>query len=204
MNESRPWLVIPGGAGFIGRIVTPFFIGRGWDVIVLTRRPEFVSAEARGMFWDGRTLGPWAGELDGAGAVLNLAGRSVNCRYTAANRRAIEWLIERPEISGPVNLAAPNPVTNARMMRIFRRLCHRPIGLPAARWMLEIGTFLMRTESELVIKSRRVVPGRLLAGGFEFRFPGMEEAVAELLQPPGDEIVHRRGAEDAEVPSRIG
>jgi hypothetical protein len=82
-----------------------------------------------------------------------------------------------------VKLATPNPVSNADMMGIFRRQCRMPIGLPAARWMLEVGTFLMRTESELVIKSRRVVPGRLLAAGFQFRFPDLESTLADLLRP---------------------
>jgi hypothetical protein len=285
--------------------------------VVLTRQPDEVSEPARVVYWDGRTLGTWAGELEGAAAVLNLAGRSVNCRYHAANRRAImdsriestrvlgeaiagcarpppvwlnsstatiyrhsldramdettgeigatpeakdafsievaraweqeleaaavpatrklalwtamvfgrgaggvfavlrrltrwglggamaggrqyvswiheedfcraiEWLIGRSDLTGAVNLAAPNPVTNAEMMRLLRHLCRVPIGLPATRWMLEIGTFLLRTESELVIKSRRVVPRRLLAAGFEFRFPRMQEALANLLQRTG-------------------
>src|SRR5207244_11757081 len=76
--------------------------------------------------------------------------------------RAIEWLIERSDLSGPVNLAAPNPVPNHEMMRTLRRGCGVSIGLPAARWMLETGAFLLRTEPELMIKSRRVLPARLM------------------------------------------
>ena len=56
-----------------------------------------------------------------------------------------------------------------------------PIGLPATEWMLEIGALFLRTETELIIKSRRVVPGRVLASGFEFRFPQFREALANLL-----------------------
>ena len=85
--------------------------------------------------------------------------------------RAVEWLIARPEVRGVVNLAAPQPVPNRELMRLLRRACHVPIGLPASRWMLEIGAFVQRTETELVIKSRRVVPARLTRAGFEFRFP---------------------------------
>ena len=314
MTQAQPKLVIPGGSGFLGRIVAAWFARRGWDVVVLSRSGRAGPA-GRAVAWDGRTLGKWAHELEGAAAVLNLAGRSVNCRYTAANRRemldsrtestrvlgqaiaacsrpprawlnsstatiykhsfdramdetgeigatpeakdafsievatawerafaeastpvtrkialrtamvfgrgkggvfevlhrltrfglggtmghgrqyvswiheedlcrAVEWLIERDDLSGPINLAAPTPLPNREMMRIFRRVCRVPIGLPAARWMLEVGAFVLRTETELIIKSRRVVPARLLASGFEFRFRELEGAVREL--------VHRR------------
>jgi hypothetical protein len=66
-------------------------------------------------------------------------------------------------------------------MCLFQELCGVPFGLPAAEWMLEIGAFFLRTETELILKSRRVVPGRLLASGFEFRFPQFREALAELF-----------------------
>ncbi|MCI0376843.1 MAG: DUF1731 domain-containing protein, partial [Gemmataceae bacterium] len=56
------------------------------------------------------------------------------------------------------------------------------LGLPAAKWMLAIGAFFLRTETELVLKSRRVVPGRLLQSGFEFRFPTWAEAAADLCR----------------------
>ncbi len=93
---------------------------------------------------------------------------------------AVEWLIEH-DVSGCVNLAAPNPVTNREMMRVLRHLCGIHIGLPATRWMLEVGAILLRTETELIIKSRRVVPGRLLAAGFQFQFPEIERAFADVL-----------------------
>lgn len=96
--------------------------------------------------------------------------------------RAVEWLIADDSFSGVVNIAAPNPVTNAEMMRIFRETFGIPIGLPAAKWMLEIGTFLLRTETELVIKSRHVVPRRLIESGFVFNFPFLDTAVEELCR----------------------
>jgi uncharacterized protein (TIGR01777 family) len=99
--------------------------------------------------------------------------------------RAVEWLIEHNEISGAVNLAAPNPVTNTEMMRSFRELIGAPFGLPATEWMLEIGAVFLRTETELILKSRRVVPGRLLKSGFTFRFPTMREAIADLNSSSG-------------------
>lgn len=96
--------------------------------------------------------------------------------------KAIQWVLDHPELSGPANIAAPNPVTNAEMMREFRRACGIPIGIPATRWMLEIGAAIMRTETELLLKSRYVVPGKLLASGFQFKFPHMREALADLEQ----------------------
>jgi uncharacterized protein (TIGR01777 family) len=94
--------------------------------------------------------------------------------------RAVEWIIEHTSLDGPINIAAPTPVTNEEMMRTFREICGRRMGLPASRWMLEVGAFFLRTETELIIKSRRVVPGRLLSSGFEFRFPKLHAALQNL------------------------
>jgi uncharacterized protein len=306
-------IVLAGGSGFLGRIIGQHLQPQGFEVVVLTRRPS-AAAAFREVAWDGRTLGDWRREVDGATAMINLAGRSVNCRFTPENKRqvmqsrvestrvighaiaesatpppvwlncstatiyrhalgaahdetsqdftptpevhdayslevahawesalwqattprtrrvamrislvfgtveggvfqilrrlaklglggrmasgqqyvswihehdfvrAVQWILEHEALSGPVNLAAPNPVTNAEMMRFFRRVCGIPIGLPAARWMLEIGAFVMRTETELLLKSRRVVPGTLLKDGFKFQCPEMEGALRELEQ----------------------
>lgn len=308
---KAPRIILAGGSGFLGQALARHFQALEWEPAVLTRSPQ-TNRAAREVAWDPETVGDWAGELDGAAAVVNLTGRTVNCRYTAANRkemidsrvnstrvigqaiaqctsppqawlncssatlyrhtfgpawdetgtdftataevndafsieiilaweraleraetpctrkvalrttmvlghaansvypvlcrlarfglggrmgsgkqfvswiheldfcRAVEWIIAHPEISGPVNVAGPNPVTNAAMMRLFREAMRAPIGLPAARWMLEIGAFILRTETELILKSRRIVPGRLLAGGFEFRFPEMRGAIVDL------------------------
>jgi NAD dependent epimerase/dehydratase family enzyme len=94
--------------------------------------------------------------------------------------RAVQWLIGRDDVSGPVNVASPNPIPHREMMRILRRECRVPFGFPATRWMLQVAAFVHRTEAELILKSRRVVPGRLLAAGFQFRFPKMDEAVREI------------------------
>jgi uncharacterized protein (TIGR01777 family) len=96
--------------------------------------------------------------------------------------RAVEWLIRHEELKGPVNLAAPNPLPNAEMMRTLRQVCHVRFGLPAADWMLEVGAFFLRTETELLIKSRRVVPGRLLESEFQFQFPTIRSAFEELCK----------------------
>lgn len=306
-------IILAGGTGFLGQALARHFSALHWEVVVLTRHVKSSSPCAREVAWDGESLGGWAQEIDGATAVINLAGRSVNCRYTKANRRiimdsrvlptrilgeaiaraktppqvwlnassatlyrhtfgapwdetgtdftptpaihdefslevihawedvfhgadvprtrkvalrttmvlgrdasnsvfpvlcrlarfglggrmgsgrqfvswlheedfcrAVEWLLAHGEISGPVNLAAPYPVTNAEMMRLFREITGVPVGLPAMEWMLEIGAFFLRTETELILKSRRVMPGKLLAGGFEFHFPAMLEALQNL------------------------
>jgi len=308
----RSRIVVAGGSGFIGRLLTDRLVSGNNDVILLTRSPRPIAQSIRQVRWDGHTLGEWARELDGASALINLAGRSVNCRYNDRNRReilesrvdstrvlgkaiarcskpppvwlnastatiykhtfdrqmdeatneivatpeakdafsievaraweeaffdastpatrmvalrtamvfaaskggvyrvlrgltrwglggaiaggrqyiswiheadfcrAVEWLIDRDDFSGPVNLASPNPIPQREMMRIIRRELGVPFGLPATRRMLEVAAFVHRTEAELIIKSRRVVPGRLLAAGFQFGFPRMEEAVREI------------------------
>ena len=308
-------IVIPGGTGQVGTLLARAFAADGHEVVVLSRTPS--PAPWRVAHWDAETVGDWAGELDGADAVINLAGRSVNCRYSAANRklildsrvnstravgqaiaqvarpprvwlqsstatiyahtfglphdeatgvlggadaepgapdtwrfsidvaksweraceeavtprtrkvllrsavtmspdrggifdvllglvrkglggtngdgkqfvswvhdrdfvRAVYHLIERSELSGPVNVSSPNPLPNAEFMRGLRAAVGVGFGLPAARWMLEVGAALMRTESELVLKSRRVVPGRLLDSGFAFDFPAWAGAANDL------------------------
>ncbi len=304
-------IIIAGGNGFLGQLLAKTFVAQGDDLVVLTRSPQPGSAQGQQVGFDGRTLGEWANELDGALAVINLAGRSVNCRYHARNRRlmfdsridstrvlgeaigrcphpprvwlnastatiykhsldramdetgeigatpeardafsieiarawedalnaavtprtrkvllrtamvfstmpstvfrvlrrltrfglggtmaggrqsvswiheedfcrAIQWLIEHEEVSGAVNVAAPNPLPNREMMAAMRRVCGAPFGLPATLGMLELGAFFLRTETELIIKSRRVVPGRLTAAGFHFNFSQFEPAVKDL------------------------
>jgi len=314
MNDMRRTssnrIVLAGGSGVLGGLLARALAAKGHDIVVLTRSPQGGGA-ARKVAWDARTLGPWRRELEGAAAVINLTGRSVNCRYNAANRRlilesrvlstrvlgeaiagcaeppptwlnastatiykhsydrlmdetgeiaadkdakdefsvevaqaweqalaaaptpatrkiplrmsmvfgtepgsvfpvlrrlarlglgggmaggrqfvswihqedfcrSVDWILEHSELRGPVNVVAPNPLTNREMMAVFRKVCGRPFGLPAAGWMLEIGAFVMRTETELMIKSRRVVPGKLLAAGFAFHFPTFQSALEEI------------------------
>ena len=95
--------------------------------------------------------------------------------------RAVELLIEDEALTGVMNLASPNPLPNREFMRVLREAWGQPIGLPAVSWMIELGTFLMRTESELVMKSRWVIPGRLLGAGFEFQYPDWQTAARELV-----------------------
>jgi uncharacterized protein len=95
--------------------------------------------------------------------------------------RAVMWLIGHDALAGPINVAAPAPLPNAAFMRALREAAGVPIGLPATRWMLEVGAVFMRTETELVLKSRRVVPGRLLDSGFTFEFPTWPGAARDLV-----------------------
>ncbi|MDQ5846232.1 MAG: DUF1731 domain-containing protein, partial [Acidobacteriota bacterium] len=94
--------------------------------------------------------------------------------------RAVRWLIEHDELDGAVNVAAPNPVTNTEFMSSLRSAWGIPFGLPAPEWLLEIGAFMLRSESELALKSRRVVPTRLLDSGFTFKYPTWPEAATDL------------------------
>jgi uncharacterized protein (TIGR01777 family) len=94
--------------------------------------------------------------------------------------RGIRFLIEKADLSGVVNVCSPNPLPNSEFMRDLRRAWGIKIGLPASRWMLELGAFLVGTETELILKSRRVVPGRLLQHGFKFEFPSWDDAATEL------------------------
>jgi NAD dependent epimerase/dehydratase family enzyme len=189
--------------------------------MVLTRRP----ARERELPWDGRTLGPWTAAVDGADAVINLAGRSVNCRYTPANLREMldsrvesarvvgeaiaaaarpprVWLqmstatiyahrFDAPNdeatgarlgLGGPVNLTAPAPLPQRAFMRALRTAWGVPVGLPATTWMAEIGALALRSDTELLLKSRRVVPGRLLGAGFAFERPRWPDAAADLVR----------------------
>jgi uncharacterized protein (TIGR01777 family) len=96
--------------------------------------------------------------------------------------RAVEFLIARDNMSGVVNISSPHPVPNRHFMRALRQAwCVCP-GLPLAKWMLEIGALLLRTETGLVLKSRRVIPGRLQAAGFGFGFPEWPSAARELVE----------------------
>jgi uncharacterized protein (TIGR01777 family) len=308
-------IVLPGGSGQLGRLLARHFHESGHAVTVIARRDQ--RAAWKTLAWDGATIGSWAAELNGADVVINLAGRSVDCRYTDSNRReimqsrvastraiaeavsgskkpptlwinastatiyrhatdrrmdeatgefggnepgarsswdfsidvalawekalfeadapatrrvalrsamvmspdrggvfdtllrlvrfglggkagsgeqyvswihdadfiaAIEFLIAHPELDGPVNVTSPGPLPNAAFMRDLRRAWGARIGLPATTWMLEIGAFLLQTETELILKSRRVVPSRLLEAGFSFRFPEWSDAARDLAR----------------------
>jgi uncharacterized protein (TIGR01777 family) len=96
--------------------------------------------------------------------------------------RAIRFLLEHDEIDGPINLASPDPLPQRFLMAELRSAVGVPLGVPATAWLLEIAAFVHRTDTELLLKSRRVIPGRLLKAGFEFDFPDWADAARDLVQ----------------------
>lgn len=113
-----------------------------------------------GPMGDGGQMFSWVHVDDVVSAVLHAYGRA--------------------EISGPVNVATPHPVTNAELMREVRAALGRPWGVPTPAWLLEVGARIIRTEPELVLKSRWVHPGVLLGAGFQWAYPHLSSALAEI------------------------
>jgi uncharacterized protein (TIGR01777 family) len=311
-------IILAGGTGFIGQEMIKYF-GKENEIIVLTRqmsndhnnRNHFNSLtkedlkHARYIKWDGQTVGEWAKELNGTDILINLAGKSVNCRYNEANKkeifdsrtypvkalglviqqcsnpphlwinassatiyrhatdgpqdeytgdfqndfsvqvcklwektfydqptpltrkvalrmaitlapggilipyfnllkfglggkqgsgkqmyswvhvedtcRMIEWIDDHQQIEGTYNCCSPNPVTNKTFMKLLRKTTGNTFGLPAYEWMLKIGALLIGTETELVLKSRWVVPTKILQTGFIFKYPFLREAFTNII-----------------------
>jgi len=300
-------IILAGGTGTMGLILQQHFADRGDEVVVLTRRPGLKQhPKARMVRWDGRTSGTWATEVDGADVLINLAGRSVDCRYTPKNKALIlnsrvdathvlgeavmacarppklwinlssatvyrhaedrpmdeltgelgtdfspqvvlawekeffghkregtrqvavrcamvfshhggafprfvqlmkaglggrhgtgnqyvswvheadvsaffQWLIGTPHVNGIIDLAAPEPLPEHELMRALRQRVRPLLALPTPEWMLTIGAFFLRTETELVLKSRRVVPTRALELGYRFKHTTMRTALDALF-----------------------
>lgn len=308
-------IVLPGGSGHVGGLLVRELAARGHECVVLSRGSAVVPGAARVVRWDARKLGEWQHELEGADVVINLAGRSVDCRYTERNLRemllsrvestrivgeaiarctrpprvwlqmatatiyahrfdapndeatgqiggkepgvpalwrrsveiaqaweaevaaaatprtrkvilrsamvispdrgsvfavltnlcraglgrqgdgrqfvswihgedfvrAIEFLIAREDLSGAFNLAAPGPLPNREFIAAIHRALGSRVAIPVPKWALAIGAVFLRTETELVLKSRRVVPGRLRAAGFVFRLDEWSIAARDLV-----------------------
>ena len=117
----------------------------------------------------------------GLGGTQGSGAQYISWIHEADFVRAIEFMIAHQAISGPVNICSPNPVTNREFLRALRAAWRQPIGVSAPAWMIEIGSFLLRTESELVLKSRRVIPSKLANAGFTFVFPDWPAAAQELV-----------------------
>ncbi|MEK9634892.1 MAG: DUF1731 domain-containing protein [Opitutae bacterium] len=276
-------VVLAGGSGFLGQALARSLSADGHEVVVLGRSVAPRGASGRFVAWDGRKLGDWKSELEGAEALFNLTGRSVDCRYTKENRDLIlnsrtatiykdrrgdlephdessdvfgtgfsvgvaqawedafgdsvvegvrkvvlrvsialgkdggafpvmrrfaklglggaqgpgsqwvswlhvdDWvgiarfLMAREDLSGPVNLAAPNPVTNSEFMKGMRRhFAPLGIGLPAPSFAVHLGAVFMRTAPELVLKSRKVVSSVLAGSGYRFKYPELAGALESL------------------------
>ena len=144
---------------------------------VALRSAVIMSPDAGGIFDTLLTL-----VRRGLGGAAGNGRQYVSWIHEADFVRAVQWIIDRPGLSGPVNLASPNPLPNKVFMAELRRAHGTRLALPAKAWMIEVGARLMGTESELVLKSRRVVPGRLLAGGFVFEYPDWPAAARDLCR----------------------
>jgi uncharacterized protein (TIGR01777 family) len=144
--------------------------------LVLMRSAMVMSPDRGGIFAMLRRLARL-----GLGGSVAGGGQYVSWVHDRDFVRSLYWLMEHPELSGVVNIASPHPLPWRDFMRALRRAVYMPIGLPATRAMLELGTWALRTESELVLKSRRVVPRRLLESGFVFEYPEWPAAVKELV-----------------------
>lgn len=290
-------IILAGGSGFVGSALAPVLRTKGYEPLVLGRGETDLQ-------WDGKTLGSWAGALEGAEAIVNLTGKNINCRHTEANRREIlasrvdsvrvlgeaiarcaappnvfvqasgvgyygdtgdrvadedsppgddfpamvcrqwegavnaldlpatrkiilrlgvvlgrdggalpvleklarwflggaagsgrqfmSWVhiedvvrifaaaIERPELAGAFNATSPSPVTNSEFMRELRRALHRPWSPPAPAPFVRAAAWLMGSNGDLALLSNRCQPRRLLEHGFEFRFPTLPAALANL------------------------
>ena len=197
--EDRPMTESTGeiGTGFSVEVAKAWERALFADELPGTRRIALRSAIVLG---DGGVLQPLRGlarlglggpQYDGrwpatrarreAGTVHRFGARHGRQRFSWVHiediARIIAFAEQTPTLEGPVNAAAPNPVGNVTFMATVRRVLGVPFGPPMPRWMLELGAIGIRTETELVLKSRWVLPEKLLAAGFEFRYPDLEEAL---------------------------
>lgn len=296
-------IVIAGGSGFLGKELTQHWKNK--EVVTLTRNKTLVDGKSF-IYWDGKTLGEWTEELGGADLLLNLSGRSVNCRYNEANKKlildsriqsthilgeairlckkppkvwmnassatiyrnaldrpmdektgeigegfsvgickawenalndentpntrkialrtsivmgpekegvydvlrglalcglggrqgkgnqfvswihiedyisAIEFIYANENLDGAINICAPNPETNTKVMAALRRTLNVKIKLDLAIWMVKLGAIIRGTEAELVLKSRCVIPTKLVNAGYKFKFDAIEGAFIDL------------------------
>ncbi|ALO67972.1 NAD-dependent epimerase [Arthrobacter alpinus] len=130
----------------------------------------------------------------GLGGRMGDGGQKYSWIHVQDLFRAVLFLHERREITGAVNIAAPEAVTNAELMAGVRRVNRAPFGVPTPAWLLKMGAVLIRTETELVLKSRWVRPGKLEDAGFTWQHPELEGALAD--------IAGRRNAQDGTVYSQ--
>lgn len=181
-----PQVVITGGTGFIGRSLANQLRESGYTCTLIGRsEPKELDGHAFAR-WDGRTFGDWARALEEASAVVNLAGRTVDCIKSPDNIDQI--LRSRIESTAAVGEALtqldnpPHPVNNKDFMKTLRQAAGIPIGLPAPEMLVRFGaTNIFRTDPELALYGRYVVPQRLLNEGFAFRFPELKQALEELM-----------------------
>jgi uncharacterized protein len=117
----------------------------------------------------------------GLGGAMGSGNQYISWIHHVDLCRAIAFLIDQTNLDGPINLSAPGPLPNRAFMQILRAQCKMPVGIPSTEWMLKIGAFALQTETELLLKSRYVVPKRLLEAGFTFQYPDWKTASADLV-----------------------
>ena len=144
------------------------------DVTTLGRQAAHSIRQFSRPFW------LWMARLGLGGAVAG-GGQYVSWIHADDLCRAIDLLVDRDDLDGAVNLAAPEPLPQRDFMRDLRRAWGGRPGLPATRAMAAVGAWALRTDTELLLKSRRVVPGRLLDAAFEFAYPSWPDAAADLV-----------------------
>ena len=199
--EDRPMTESTGelGTGFSVEVAKAWEKALFTPDLASTRRVALRSAIVLG---DGGVLGPLRGlarlglggaQYDGRWPVSRARREAGTGHFPGAKRgrqrfswvhiddvaRIIDFIEQTPSLSGPVNASSPHPVDNVEFMATVRRVLGVRIGPPMPRWMLELGAIGIRTETELILKSRWVLPEKLLAAGFEFRYPTLEEAVRD-------------------------
>ena len=306
MNSYKK-IIIAGGSGFMGNFLKSYFSKISNEVIVLNRQTEKVEDNIRYCKWDGKTLDKWKDHLEGAEMLINLTGKSVNCRYTEKNKKEIfdsrtlstkvlgeavkqlkqppavwfnaasatiyrhaedrpndeyngeiendfsvqvckrweetfndiklpatrkiilrmaivlgvedgafprlknlvrfgmggkqgngkqyfswiherdmiailEFLYQHAELEGVFNCASPGPVQNTVFMKTIRDIVKPIVALPSPVWLLKLGGMIVGTETELLLKSRWVLPKRLEEAGYKFQFSDIRIAAADLLK----------------------
>ncbi len=155
-----------------------------------------LTALARIGFGGAQVDGPWfrSRRRIAAGTFHEYGARGGRQRFSWVHLDdvvgVVRFLIAHDGMAGVVNVSAPNPVDSVTVMRSLRRALRIPFGIPLHRWMLEPGAWAIRTETELVLKSRWVVPERLLAAGYDFRYPEIDAAIDAAIRvrarrPPG-------------------
>ena len=162
-------------------------VAKGWEAAFFSGRTP---ATRRVALRSAITLSPDRGGIfdvllglirRGLGGTMGPGNQMVSWIHETDFLNAVDLLIADEKLVGVVNLAAPNPLPNQNFMEALRDAWGVRAGLPAPAWLIEIGTFVMRTESELVLKSRWVKPARLLDAGFVFRFPEWPNAARDLV-----------------------
>lgn len=132
---------------------------------------------------EGGVMGPYKNLVKfGLGGVQGSGKQMFSWIHVEDLFRIVLFLKDRSDLTGAFNCSAPGPVSNEHFMEIMREQMGRSSGLSASKWMLELGSAFIRTETELVLKSRWVIPDRLVKAGFSFEYPAIDDALSEILQ----------------------